>query len=292
MAAADWIGSFVSLGSLLRRYSRQVDNRQLVVTVSVPRRDYVATLIGAGWMLSAPAPDLGEPIDVFRAADRQTCLRAVTERKIVTGTFSSLDESRTPPRVTTGGKVLRLDAYKAVAVLDGICETVDGNVPDPGYLGDLTGAAKSWLSRIAAPPQELALVGTVKWLREDLEALIGNGLKNDGVGTPLANYVLPVDDRAATLATAVIPAARLAEGGGIPPHCAIAILDRYGAIKYLNDITTPMVVCIVDRSIIDDSAAEIAVQARIGNSRAVSLKDDIRWQPPAGVEALAFTVAL
>lgn len=290
--AADWIGSFVDLGSLLRGYSFNLDGRQLVVAISVPRRDYAAVLIGAGWMLNVPTPDLGKPIDVFRSADRKTYLRAVTEKKIVTGKFSSLDESRPPPRVITGGKVYALDYYKAVAVLDGTCENVESDVPEPGYLGDLTGAAQSWLARIAAPPRELALVGTAKWLREDLESLIGNGLEEDGVGTPLANYLLPIRDRAATWATDIIPAVRLAEGEGIPSHCTATILDRYGAIKYLNGIMTPVVVCIVDRSVTDDSAAETVLQACVANSRIVSLKDDLHWRPPAGVEALAFTVAL
>ena len=41
-----WIGAFVSLGSRLRRYADTVSGRQLVVAVSVPRRDYAAALIG------------------------------------------------------------------------------------------------------------------------------------------------------------------------------------------------------------------------------------------------------
>lgn len=78
LVSAPWIGAFVSLGSRLRRYATELDGRQLVVAVSVPRRDYVAVLVGCGWMLSSASPQLAEPIDVFRAADRTTYLRAVT----------------------------------------------------------------------------------------------------------------------------------------------------------------------------------------------------------------------
>lgn len=287
-----FIGAFVSIGSLLRRYLPRLEGRQLVVALSVPCRDYAAALIGAGWMLSAPVPELGEPIDVFRHADRDTYLRAVTEKRVVTGRFTSLDEARTPPRVLTGGKSRTVDWYKAVSVLSDACDNIAGDVPEPGFLAALTGAETTWLRRIAAPAQDLALIGTSKWLREDLAACVGNGAEDGAAGTPLANYVLPIADKAATWATTVISSPRLGEGNTIPSHCTAAILDRYGAIKYLNGITVPIVVCIIDRSVADDSAAELVVQARVSNSRPVSVKDDLRWQPPVGVEALAFTVAL
>jgi len=286
-----FIGAFVSLGSLLRRYLPRLEGRQLVVALSVPCRDYAAALIGAGWMLSGPTPKLDRPIDVFRRADRQTYLRAVTDKKVVTGIFSSLDETRTPPRVITGGKNRTVDWYKAVAVLSDACDSIEGDVPEPGFLATLTGAATTWLERITAPAQDLALVGTSKWLREDLAARIGNATGGGAVAMPLANYLLPITDKAATWATAIIPSARLGEGK-IPPHRTAVILDGYGAIKYLNDITVPIVVCIIDRSIADESSAELVVQARVSNSRPVSIKENLRWQPPIGVEALAFTVAL
>jgi hypothetical protein len=229
---------------------------------------------------------------VFRHANGQTYLRAVTEKKVVTGIFSSLDETRTPPRVMTGGKNRTVDWYKAVAVLADACDSIDGDVPEPGFLAAMTGAATTWLERIAAPVQDLALVGTSKWLRDDLAARVGNAAEDGAVGTPLANYLLPITDKAATWATAIIPSARLGEGNTIPSHRTAAILDGHGAIKYLDDITVPIVVCIIDRSIADDSAAEVVVQARVSNTRPVSIKENLRWQPPVGVEALAFTVAL
>lgn len=288
-----WIGAFVALGSLLRRYLPRLGNRQLVVALSVPRRDFCAALLGAGWMLSSSAPDLGEPIDVFRAAVPGVVLRAVTEKKIATGAFSRMVADRTAPRVITAGTQLLLDRYKAVAVLDGGCPTaVFGDVPAPGFLAEFTGAASTWLNRVAAPPTDLALVGTAKWLMDDLEACIGNAAPVGGEGTPLANYVLPVSAKAATWATEIIPASRLGEGGGIHAGCTAAVLDGYGAIKYLNDLTNPILVCIIDRSVADDSAAEQIAQARVANSRPVPVRGDLRWEPPAGVEVLAFTVAL
>lgn len=292
LVGASWIGAFVGLGSRLRRYAAQLGGRQLVVAVSVPRRDYVAALVGCGWMLSRPAPKLDEPIDVFRAADRTTYLRGVTDRLIITGAFSSLEENRKDPRVLMGRKLLPLARYQAVVQLEGAVDAAVSTVPMPGYLAELTRAAENWAARLAAPPADLALVGTAKWLREDLNAVIGNGAAQGGQGTPMSVYVLPDDDRAATWSTPIVPAYRFGEGWELPETVLMTVLDRFGAIKHLNDITTPLVLCIVDRSVTDESAAETVIEARHNNSRPVSIVNELRWRPPTAVEALAFTVAL
>jgi hypothetical protein len=292
LATAPWIGAFVALGSLLRRYLPRLEGRQLVLTISVPRRDYAAVLIGAGWMLSSRPPRVAEPIDVFRSTDRSKYLRAVTDKLILTGSFSRLEEDRPDPRVLTGGRLLPVARHRAVVELDGETPTIVSDVPAPGFLAELTGAAEAWLARLAAPPMDLALVGTAQWLREDLDALIGNGVEGDSDGTPLSTYVLPYGDRVATWSTPVIPSARLGEGETLPDSCTAAVLDRYGAIKYLNEITVPIVVCLVDRSIADESAAETIIEARLSNSRPISVTRDLHWTPPRAVEALAFTVAL
>ncbi|WP_309081324.1 hypothetical protein [Zhihengliuella sp.] len=292
MVVGPWIGSFVSLGSLLRRYLSKLEARQLILAVSVPRRDYVAALIGSGWMLSSPAPVLDDPLTVFEASDRSTYLRAVTDRLIVTGRFSKMEAYSSGARVLTGGKLLPADRFRAVSVLNDDVESSVSEVPAGGYLAELTGAATSWLRRLAAPPMDLALVGTSKWLRDDLRAIIANGTSSGDSWTTLGTYVLPYDDRAATWSTPVIPAARLGEGEALPESCVAVVLDRYGAIKYLNEITVPIVVCIVDRSVADESAAETVVEVRHSNSRPVSVVDELGWCPPTAVEALAFTVAV
>ncbi|MFZ2428093.1 MAG: hypothetical protein WAW71_08130, partial [Propioniciclava sp.] len=229
---------------------------------------------------------------VFEASDRSTYLRAVTDQLIVTGQFSKVEAHSSGARVLTGGKLLPADRYRAVSVLADDVEPTVSEVPAGGYLAELTGAATSWLGRLAAPPMDLALVGTSKWLREDLQAAIRNGASVGDSGTTLGTYVLPYDDRAATWSTPVITAARLGEGEALPESCIAVILDRYGAIKYLNEITTPIVVCIVDRSVADESAAETIIEARHNNSRPVSVVDELQWRPPTAVEALAFTVAV
>lgn len=289
---AAWIGAFVGLGTRLRRYLPSLDGRQLVLAISVPCRDYAAALIGAGWMLSSEVPKLAQPIDVFRSADSSTYLRAVTDNLILTGVFSRLEESRSDPRVLTGGKLMPVTRHKAVIKLEKWTPNIVTVVPTPGFLAELAGAAETWLERLSAPPMDLALIGTVKWLREDLASLIGHGGEGDTGGTPLAAYVLPFDERAATWSTPVIPSAHLGEGEVLPKLCTAAILDGYGAIKYLNEIAVPIVVCVIDRSVADESAAETIIEARLSNSRPISVVRELQWTPPRAVEALAFTVAL
>jgi hypothetical protein len=287
-----WIGAFVALGSLLRKHMPKSAGRQLVVALSVPRRDYVAALVGAGWMLSAPTPKLREPIEVFRAAKLGTPLRAVTEQFVAAGAFTNLDENRPDPRVTTGGRTRLVSFYRAVAELDAPCDPVQGSVPEAGFLGEWTGVSKSWLERVAAPSTDLVLVGTKKWLEEDMTACIGNAGVNGAAGTPFANYVLPVQGKVATWATEIIPSTRLSDGESIPSACKIVVLDRYGAVKYLNEISAPIVVCVVDRSVADDLSAELILQTRLSNSRPISSARDLGWSPPVGVEIIAFTVSM
>lgn len=293
-----FVATFVTLGSLLRKQTSSLAGRQLVVAVSVPCRDFVAALIGAGWMVSAPTPKLQEPMEVFRAAEANkklgqgSYLRAVTARNVIAGAFARLDKSKNPPRVTIGNTTREVTWYRAACQILEACWNIETAIPDPGFLGELCGAAKTWLERIADPARDLALVGTLTWLMDDLTACIGNFTGLDGKCTQLANYVLPAGPLSATWATSIVPAVRLGEGNALPAECVLAVLDRYGAVKYLNEVETSIVVCVIDRSVADESASELVIQARVANSQPVSLRNDLRWSPPPGVEALAFTVAL
>lgn len=289
---APWIAPFIVLGSRLRAFIPKLAGRQLVLAISVPQRDYAAALIASGWMLSSPAPELADPIDVFRAASQATYLRAVTSNRIHTGEFKWLRAGPEGQRVLVADKVLPVTRYEAVAELDAEVESSHSVLPAPGFLAHVVGASASWTDRMAAPPSDLVLVGTVKWLREDLAACIGNATDPKDVPCPLSNYVLPDDKGTATWSTQVVSAPKLADEAHLVEQHQAAILDGYGAIKYLNDIPAPIVVCVIDRSVADESAAETIMEARSSNSRPVGLKDELYWQPPGGVEALAFTVAL
>ncbi|MEU0646118.1 hypothetical protein [Streptomyces umbrinus] len=289
---APWIGPFIMLGVRLRCFIPKLDGRQLVLAVSVPQRDYAAVLIASGWTLSSPAPELADPIEVFRASTQGTYLRAVTSNRIHTGAFTGLQAGPNELRVLIADKKLPVARYEAVAELDAAVESSHSVLPAPGFLAQFVGASASWAERMAAPPSDLVLVGTDKWLLEDLAVCIGNAGDPKDVPCPLSNYVLPVVKGAATWSTRVVSAPKLADEPHLVEQHQAAILDGYGAIKYLNDILAPIVVCVIDRSVADESAAETIMEARSSNSHPIGLKDELYWQPPGGVEALAFTVAL
>lgn len=231
-------------------------------------------------------------MEVFKAATRETYLRGVTSNRIYTGAFSWLQNDGAEPRVLLAGRMLPVARYEAVAELEAPVQSSQCVLPAPGFLAQLVGATSSWARRMAAPPSDLVLVGTAKWLREDLNVCIGNAADPTDVPCPLSNYVLPDEKGAATWSTPIESASKLADRLDLLGRYQAAILDGYGAIKYLNDILAPIVVCVVDRSVADESAAETIMEARSSNSRPVSLKDELHWHPPGGVEALGFTVAL
>ncbi|TQS43896.1 hypothetical protein FL583_17820 [Cryptosporangium phraense] len=155
---------------------------------------------------------------------------------------------------------------------------------------------ETWDARIAAPAADLAIVGTLKWLKADLAALLSNPDEH-AAGQPrvpgtIADILLPDEPGAATWSTRLYSSARFAEVSSLPGDLRAVVLDGAPAVKYLNEIETPVVVCVIDRSVADETAAEIVVQLRNTRGEALSVRDDLGWSTPDGVEALTFTVPL
>ncbi|OQQ26025.1 hypothetical protein A6410_18815 [Prescottella equi] len=147
-----------------------------------------------------------------------------------------------------------------------------------------------WNSRLAEPGADLAIVGTLAWLEEDFEAY----LSKEGDELPPSSIralLMPKVGRVATWFTRVFASAKLTERLPLPFGLRAVILDGTGAIKHTAEIETPVVICVLDRSVADETAADILVQMRNTRGEPIALSD-LGWHPPAGVEALAFTVAL
>lgn len=292
VVSATWIEPLLQLGKVARRQLPSLGRRQLVIAISVPCRDYAAALVACGWALSAPPLPVEVPLEVFRTATSGAPLRVVTDAIVASGPFGWIDENRAEARVFVASQTRAVDRYKVARRLGEPVEAVVTPLPKPGTLGQRAGVAATWLERIAAPAADLALVGTAAWLRHDLETYVGAAGPTDPNAVPLANYVLPEGGKVATWSTRIYSAAKLIDELPLPSRFRGVILDGYGAIKYLNDIEAPVVVCVVDRSVGDESASEVVMQARSANSRRVSLSEECGWRTPPGVEALAFTVAL
>lgn len=317
-ASAPWIGPLVALGTRASRFSRKQQGRQLLVALSVPQRDFAATLIAAGWVLAQPVTELPEPMEILRATEPGTVLRVVSERDVILDHFTWLDEEKSPPRLHLSSSQWQVPRIRALHVVDGVAldKPLRMARPEPGAMGRLARMTDGWDSRLAVGTADLAIIGTRTWLQEDFDAflspedemqaekpkeLIEDLAKAAAKGRPykvgfghgaLLDVVLPDSEKSATWFTTVFAAARLADKLPLPSALNAAILDGSGAIKYLTEIETPVVICILDRSVADETAAEMVVQLRNTRGEPLSLAEDLGWRPPGGVEALAFTVAL
>jgi hypothetical protein len=265
--------------------------------------------------MNSAAPVLPAPLDVFRTLEVDTPVRVVTHREVITDHFRALDETGRAQRVKFGSSEWLVSAIRAVAVLEQSLEKPTRSArPSLGCAGRIARLDDTWDTRLAAPEADLAIVGTLKWLREDLEAYLtregdpvgsdllvdaprsvnptGHTSKQYGIGGALADLLLPKGKDCATWFTRLYPSARFAEHLPLPGDIRAAILDGTGAIMSLTQVEAPVVICILDRSVADETAAEMVIQLRNSRGEPLSLNEDLAWRPPAGVEALAFTVAL
>ena len=287
-----WVGPLVALGARIARYSRQVSDRQLIVTISVPARDFAAALISTGWAMERPAPKLEAPLGVMRRLEPRTPVRMVTEREVLADFFSELNEQFTPPRVHLAGSRWQADKVKALAILPDLGSPERQARPTPGSISALAGLTETWDERLCCPAADLAVVGTLAWLRDDLGAFLQRD--SDALQHPdrIASLLLPAGDHVATWSTRLYASAGFSDMLPLPTDVKAVVLDGAGAIKYVGEIESPVVVAILDRSVADETAAEIVLQLRNTRGETVSVRDDLHWPPPSGIEALAFTVPL
>lgn len=315
---APWIGPLLALGTRASRFARAHRGRQLVVVVSVPRRDFAAVLVACGWVMARPAPASRPVMDVMRELEPSTHVRVVTESEVILDRFTRLDESVAPARLHLAGSQWFCSGIRAIEAVESAPDIeLPVRMPRPhiGGLGLLAHLDVTWDARLASPEADLAIVGTRAWLRDDLDAF----LSVDGIAAPhskalvhdaakarekgkpykvsfghgsLLDVVLPDLPNSSTVFSRVHAASRFAEHLPLPGDVRAVVLDGNGAIKYLAEIEAPVVICILDRSVADETAAELIVQMRNTRGEPVAIKEDLGWRAPAGVEALAFTVAL
>src|SRR4051812_25746620 len=154
--AADWIGPLLALGARASRYRTEGPSRQLVVALSVPRRDFAAALIGCGWVMASESPTLLPPLELLRSIQPGTPIRAVNEREVIAGNFGWLNESVSPPRAQFAGSTWLADRLKAVAELPALESAARTPRPIVGTVGRMAGIDKDWEARLAAPAADLA----------------------------------------------------------------------------------------------------------------------------------------
>lgn len=299
LTAAPWIGPLVALGGMARRFASALQERQLVLAVSVPRRDFAAVLLGCGWVISAPAPRLDPPRQVLRALTPGTSVRAVTAQHMVEDFFEELFVTPSGAEAKFARSKWAASHLAAVSPLHSLVEATRSTTPVLGGLGRWANLEGTWHERLAAPSADLAIVGTATRLHAEIAArLAPQPVTHAGEPAPaseadtIANVLLPRGTIASTHFSEIHASARLADELPLSSGTRCVILDGYGAIKYLVEIESPVVFCVVDRSVADETSAELLIQYRNSRGEPVSLADTIGWRAPAGIEALAFTTRL
>jgi hypothetical protein len=291
---AGWIGPFVALGARVSRYAARLSERQLIVAVSVPRRDFAAALIGCGWVMNSEPPHLDSPVSVLQQLQPGTPVRIVTEHEVLLARFLSLERTPVASLVRlSGGLAWSVSKIRAISAAPEFDDR-PVRIPRPrlGDIGTLAPLEATWDERLARPAADLVIVGTETWLREEVEAYLSRDSGKSGESCRISDLLLPMGPRVATWSTRLYPAARFAARLPLPADVRTVILDGTGAIRYLPEVETQVAICIIDRSVADDTAAEAIIQLRNVRGEPLSVCDDLRWAPPLGVEALAFTVAL
>jgi hypothetical protein len=149
-----------------------------------------------------------------------------------------------------------------------------------------------WEDHLAAPPGDLAIVGTGTWLEEELSA----GLGRDGPGKYVAgdeirSVLLPRTGDCATWSTRICLASHFDPEDRLATDLRAIVLDGASTPTYLSVIEVPVVFVVLDRRAADDTAAEAVVLHRSAGEP-LSLADKLQWHPYPGIEALAYTVPL
>jgi hypothetical protein len=290
--AAGWIGLLVALGARAWRNLAQMPGEQLVITITVPRRDFAAVLIGCGWLMAHPAPTLRPPAESLRELAPGTPVRVVAGGSISTSVFRSLDEGSGPARARMeGGAGWLVDKISALFGLPEIDQPERAPRPSPGIAEQFAGLDRNWDARLACPPTDLAIVGTRAWLLEDAKAYLTVTGRTTAPPSRMSALLLPKGMQPATWSTRLYSSAGFADQLPLPPELRAVVLDGAGAIKYLGDVEAPVVICVIDRSIADETAAEFIVQRRNAGSVPVAVAS-LGWRSVPGIEALAFKVPL
>ena len=287
-----WIGKLVELGMRVSDFSKKLLDDQLIVAISVPTRHFAASLIGCGWMSNSSAPTLTDPLTTIRGLEVGTPIRAVTSTKVILDFFEGVDFTHIPSRLRLRSRQWQLDKVLALTVIPELLSSSEQPTPSVGCISRFTRVADQWAERLCCPPRDLALVGTLKWLHDDLSGFLSTDDESHGPPEQMSSILQVGGDPDATWSTRLYSPTNVLDSSSLPTELCAVILDGASAIKLLADIETQVVFAVIDRSVADETASEVLLHTRSSRGHPVSVPNDIGWVVPRGIEALAFTVPL
>jgi hypothetical protein len=286
-----WITGLVQLGARAFQHSNSLENAQLILAISVPTRNYAAALIGCGWMLQTPAPAPTPILEILGDLAYMSPVRIITMQEVISDFFVAVDGSRSPPRVRLSLSTWQIDKIEAISVLSQLDAPLRSAKPIPHGVSELFRMESTWSSRLSQPPQNLMIVGSVSRIRNEISTYLSADSSNFD-SERLSNILLMESVGVATWSTRLMTTAHFMQNPLVPSGVQMVVLDGSSPIGFIANISAPVVVAIVDRSVADETSSELLLQLRGSRGCSVSSENELKWTPPSGVEIMAFTVPL
>ena len=298
-AAGEWIYQLVALGSRLSKYINFVESEQVIVVISVPSREFVAALIAYGWVLEKPVRPRMLPLEVIRLAQPGEIVRLVNKEEVVCGRFDRIDclkESGTGARVIVSGHKWALERLSAAAIVAN-APVGDGELRRkqlPLLRNTLSAVDDNdrWDRWLAPMSEDIAIIGPKKRLNADLEVSLLRSETDDVSAGAIRRVVIPNEPDAAVWNTGIFSPSNLSEDSAIIGQKQLVILDGSEAISLLEDVSSPLVVCIFDRQKPHQWACDYLRAQKAYSCELIDLAEKVRWTPLPGIEATAFRVKL
>jgi hypothetical protein len=284
---APWAGPLLALGARLARQPTPGPDSRLIVAVTLPTRDLAAILIATGWMLTRPVAAPATVEQVLRSLEPNTPVRMITGDELVADRFYGYEVRDRRGRVHIGRSSWLMDKVDILLPAPGLAASRfrRENLSHPGGLVTMADRVVSWRAAQATSAADVVLVGTKAALISEMSVRVGRDGSLNGANS-FGELLRPDDGVRPAWGSVVLSAARFDEAV-VPPDAGLAVLDGASAIGWLRDTITGMAIAVIDRSVTDEFAAESVIQLRSMGGMPVPL-DSLGWQPPAGVEALAF----
>lgn len=288
----DWVDSLFFLGSRISRYAFKDLGKQLVVAISVPTLDYASVLIAAGWTTSSPAPPGYEnPAKLLATLPLDTPVRAVLPTKVITDRFKRIElHTRTPTAVFSKMKQ-SVASIRAVEPLDSFSEPTEQTLSAPSSIEHWMNLEGTWPDRVAQPAADLGICGTITRIRKELDSHL-RYTGHNYLGSRIRDLLLPEASESASWFTKIRPIRSISRYLDSLQELNCVILEGNTSGAYLEELRTPIIVCIVDRSSSNSEGPATIVDHRMRWGDPIAVRNELQWSPARGIETFAYTVNL
>lgn len=263
-------------------------DKQVVVALTLPTRDFAAVLIAAGWILASPITPAASPLDVVETLESAMPVRMAIGDTLIAARFFGVTEVEGRARIRVGSSSWHLDTIDFLAAAPLLSEDRFGRVriARAGSMINRTGHAASWLAQQCTGSAGVAIIGTKTWLAPEMQLGVAWG-DPDAAFDRLEDILRPDDGCRPSWASAVV-STQLFDSANLPSEAKLSVFDGASAIQLLAGVETPHAVALIDRGSPDAFATDSILQMR-SMGRPVAF-DTIGWAPPDGVESLVFEV--